>query len=291
MTHQNKTSKISRRSIRLVLGFVLAVMSFISVFFVQNRFGIPVFERSDVAQDVAQDVAIAQVPPVPTVPLTPSPTSPIASPTANPTVSPTPPAGQEGVPIDPLPGSRTTPPVPNPTATATPTAAPLPLPPPPQVIIPVDAQALPTAGTHKDAANRFQISLLKGYRVTPLGDSVLVEAPNGRLAYTVLAQSAAQLGFLSGVALTPENLAQVVRNTWSRGEGFQTELPQAIDNGIQMNWSGILTIGGKPQPMTGVIIAKPGLDSILMLTIAATEQGKAEIPGALSSLVPSLVVP
>ncbi len=145
---------------------------------------------------------------------------------------------------------------------------------------------LPIAGEHKDATGRFQIGLLKGYRVTPLGDSILVEAPDGRLAYTVIAQSAAQLGFLSGVQLTPENLAQVVRNTLGRGEGFQAELPQSIENGIQLNWTGTLTIGGKLQPVKGVVIAKPApvSNSIVMLTIAATDPGATDLPGAIGAL-------
>ena len=160
----------------------------------------------------------------------------------------------------------------------------------PSIILPVDVQPLPIAGEHKDSAGRFQIGLLKGYRVSPLGDSILVEATDGRLAYTVVAQSAAQLGFLTGVALTPENLAQVVRNALGRGEGFQSELPQSIENGIQMNWSGTLTIGGKLQPVKGVVIAKPAptSNSIVMLTIAATDLGALELQSAIGALGESL---
>lgn len=154
----------------------------------------------------------------------------------------------------------------------------------------MEVQPLPIAGAHKDSAGRFQIGLLKGYRVSPLGDSILVEATDGRLAYTVVAQSAAQLGFLTGVALTPENLAQVVRNALGRGEGFQSELPQSIENGIQMNWSGTLTIGGKLQPVKGVVIAKPAptSNSIVMLTIAATDRGASELQSAIGALGESL---
>jgi hypothetical protein len=266
VTHIKRISL--KRSILIALGCFTAIV----LLTLQSVFEMP--------------VSIAQAPPpVRTVPLQPSPSAP---PTATPT-----PKTTEGVPIDPVPGSRTDPPKP-PTATpsASPTAVPTPAPPPPlpSVIIPTDAQPLPIAGDHKDPLGRFQIGLLKGYRVMPLGDSILVEAPDGRLAYTVLAQSAAQLGFLTGVALTPENLAQVVRNTLGRGEGFQAELPQSIDNGIQMNWTGTLTIGGKPQPVKGVVIAKPApvSNSIVMLTIAVTDQGAPELQGAIGALATSL---
>ncbi len=264
-----QTKRISlKRSILIALGCFTAIV----LLTLQSVFELP--------------MSIAQAPPpVRTVPLQPSAT-PI--PSAPPT-----PQTTEGVPIDPVPGSRTDPPKP-PTATpsASPTAVPTPAPPPPlpSVITPIDAQPLPIAGDHKDPLGRFQIGLLKGYRVTPLGDSILVEAPDGRLAYTVVAQSAAQLGFLNGVALTPENLAQVIRNTFSRGEGFQAELPQSIENGIQMNWTGTLTIGGRPQPVKGVVIAKPApvSNSIVMLTIAVTDQGAPELQGAIGSLGMSL---
>ena len=230
--------------------------------------------------------SIAQTPSsLKTVPLVPSPTA-TSSIAPTPTTAPT---TTEGVSIDPLPGSRTDPPKPpTPTPSATPTIVPTPA--LPSMILPVDVQPLPIAGEHKDSAGRFQIGLLKGYRVSPLGDSILVEAADGRLAYTVVAQSAAQLGFLSGVVLTPENLAQVVRNTLGRGEGFQAESPQSIENGIQMNWSGTLTIGGKLQPVKGVVIAKPAptSNSIVMLTIAAIDLGASDLQSAIRALGKSL---
>ena len=260
----------SKRSIALALSCLSAII----LLTVHGFFEVP--------------TSLAQAPPpVRTVPLVPTPT---ASPTATSSTTPTS-TTTEGVSIDPIPGSRTDPPKP-PKPTMTPSApaivpTPLAL---PSIILPVDVQPLPIAGEHKDSAGRFQIGLLKGYRVSPLGDSILVEATDGRLAYTVVAQSAAQLGFLTGVALTPENLAQVVRNALGRGEGFQSELPQSIENGIQMNWSGTLTIGGKLQPVKGVVIAKPAptSNSIVMLTIAATDLGALELQSAIGALGESL---
>lgn len=253
----------SKRSIALALSCLSAIV----LLTVHGFFEVP--------------TSIAQAPPpVKTVPIVPSPT---AIPTPAPTIT-------EGVSIDPIPGSRTDPPKP---PTATPSTVPSIVPTPialPSLILPVEVEPLPIAGAHKDAAGRFEIGLVKGYQVSPLGDSILVEAPDGRLAYTVIAQSAAQLGFLNGVALTPENLAQVVRNTLGRGEGFQAEIQQSIKDGIQMNWSGTLTIGGKLQPVKGVVIAKPAptTNSIVILTIAATDSGTLDLPRAIGALGMSL---
>jgi hypothetical protein len=231
--------------------------------------------------------AIAQAPTLPappTAPNTTQTTAPSPSPSATPTDDPN--APLTGSPIDPIPGSRTEPPTPSPSLTpkATPTPIPTVM---PSVIIPNNAEALPIAGEHVDKVGRFRIGLLKGYRVTNLGDSVLMESPDGRLAYTVLAQTAGQLGLLSG-SVTVENLAQIARNALQRGEAFQAETPQSIMNGIQMNWSGQLTIGGKAQPVNGIILAKPGNNSVLLLTIAATEAGAADLPGAIAALGDSL---
>lgn len=193
-----------------------------------------------------------------------------------------------GSPIDPIPGSRTEPPIPTPTPSVIPNAFPTPVPSlMPSLIIPNTAPPLPIAGKHTDPAKRFEIGLLRGYQVTPLGDSVLIESPDGRLAYTVLSQTAGQLGLVSG-SVTLDNLAQIARNALQRGEGFQSEAPQSIVNGIQMNWTGQLTIGGKTQPVKGIIMAKPGNNSVLLLTIAATEAGAADLPGAIAALGESL---
>ena len=224
--------------------------------------------------------AIGQTPPAP-----PTTTQQLQQPSL-PTTSPDPNAPAIGSPIDPIPGSRTTPPTPTPSVT--PSALPTPVPSlMPSLIIPNAAPPLPIAGKHTDPAKRFEIGLLQGYQVTPLGDSVLIESPDGRLAYTVLSQTAGQLGLVSG-SVTLDNLAQIARNALQRGEGFQAEAPQSIVNGIQMNWTGQLTIGGRTQPVNGIILAKPGNNSVLLLTIAATEAGSADLPGAIAALGDSL---
>ncbi len=199
-------------------------------------------------------------------PPTPSPT-PSINPTALPSVTPT--ALPTAIPtvapsVLPLPGG-----IPN-----------LPLAPPPAPLPAADP--LPTAGEFTDRANRFRIAIVQDFRVSPIGDAVLIESPKGSLAYTALAQPATA-GFL-----TPDALAEIAKAAFQRGEGFQTGSTQAIPGGIQLDWSGSLTIGGITQPVNGVIIAKPSGTQVLMLLIAATESGADQVPNAAAALIDSL---
>jgi hypothetical protein len=227
--------------------------------------------------------------------------------------TPTPVATTEAVPVPALPGSATTytPPTPtpspsigapiNPTATPTPTVSPtvsptalptpsaLPLPggipnvplAPPPLALPA-ADPLPTAGEFVDPAGRFRVAILQDFRVSPIGDAVLIEQPNGALAYTALAQPAGS-GFP-----TTESLAAMATTVFQRGEGFQAGSQQAIPGGVKLDWSGSLTIGGNPQPVNGIIIAKPAGTQVLMLLIAATESGAEKVPNAAAALIDSL---
>jgi hypothetical protein len=223
--------------------------------------------------------------------------------------TPAPIATTEAVPVPALPGSATTytPPTPtpspsigapiNPTATPTPTVSPtalptpavLPLPggmpnvplAPPPLALPA-ADPLPTAGEFADPAGRFRVAILQDFRVSPIGDAVLIEQKNGALAYTALAQPAGS-GFP-----TPESLAAMAKNVFQRGEGFQAGSEQAIPGGVKLDWSGSLTIGGNPQPVNGIIIAKPAGTQVLMLLIAATEAGAEKVPNAAAALIDSL---
>jgi hypothetical protein len=226
------------------------------------------------------------------------------------TPTPAPVATTEAVPVPALPGSATqyTPPTPLPsigapinssgTPTVAPTAIPspvvsptLPLPggiptqtvplAPPVAPLPT-ADPLPTAGEFVDPRGRFRVAILQDYRVSPIGDAVLVEHKTGSLAYTALAQ-AATAGFL-----TPDTLAEMAKNVFQRGENFQAGALQAIPGGVQLDWSGNLTIGGNTQPVNGVIIAKPTGSQVLMLLIAATESGAAQVPNAAVTLIDSL---
>ncbi len=207
-------------------------------------------------------------PPTPTPSLAPPPGTGIAPPT-NPTAPATPTATPTAIPtapptVLPLPGGIPNPPL-------APPLAPLPA-----------ADPLPTAGEFVDPRGRFRVAILQDYRVSPIGDAILIESPKGSLAYTALTQPAT-VGFL-----TPDSLAEVAKTAFQRGEDFQTGSTQAIPGGIQLDWSGNLTIGGITQPVNGLIIAKPSGAQILMLLIAATESGADKVPNAAAALIDSL---
>ncbi len=229
------------------------------------------------AQEVPAPAATTEAVPVPALPgsateykppsPSPSPSlliNPIASPSAAPGVLPT--ASPTASPIAPLPGG-----VPTQTLPLVPAVAPLPT-----------ADPLPTAGEFVDPRGRFRVAILQDYRVSAIGDAVLIEKPTGSLAYTALAQPATA-GFLA-----PDTIAEMAKNVFQRGENFQAGSLQAIPGGVQLDWSGNLTIGGSTQPVNGVIIAKPTGSQVLMLLIAATEAGAEKVPNAAAALIDSL---
>jgi hypothetical protein len=213
---------------------------------------------------------------------------------------------ENAVPIAPLPNSATEykPPSPSPSSTAPqftpppspgatpsiPGASPTPgLPPvgipgiplaPPIAPLPA-ADPLPTAGEFSDPSKPFRIAILKDYQVTTIGNAVMLESPDGNLAYTALAQQAP-----SGFA-TPDILGEIAKATFKQGEGFQPGTVQAIPGGMRMDWNGSLTIGGNPQPVNGLIVAKPTGANVLVLLIVATEAGAEKIPNAAAALVDS----
>lgn len=183
------------------------------------------------------------------------------------------------------PAAETTPTL-SPTSPNALPAPPTPPPPPPASTAP----PLPLAGEYSDPAGQFKVGLLKDYRVTPLAGSVLVEALNGNVAYAVVAQSqpvSNPIGLTPG--LNTQDLVQVATAVFQRGEGFQpgTAQPEA-GGGAVMNWTGSLTIAGKTQPVSGVILVRPNPKTILLLLVAATQAGSAQVPGAVSALSNSL---
>jgi hypothetical protein len=225
-------------------------------------------------------------------------------------------AAQEATPISPIPGSATeykpptpspspTPttltisptasPTPNPTAspTANPTASPTPglLPPPvaapniPQIptapTMPA-APPLPTAGEYQDPSGRFRVAILQGFTMTPIAGTALMEAKDGSLAYTTLAQPA------PASFMTPDMLAEIAKTTFQKGEGFQIGSQQPIPGGLRLDWNGELTIGGQTQPVNGIIVAKPAGTQVLLLLITATEKGAEKVPNAAAALIDSL---
>jgi len=206
------------------------------------------------------------------------------SPRSVPTPSPTPAPGRPAAPASP--DSPNTPtPSPFPPVPVPPSARPAPAPP---------ASTAPPAklgGTYADPTGRFRVGVLQDYKVTPLSGSVLIESPDGTVAYTVVPQSQPlgnPIGLIAGYD-NSESLAKIATTVFQRGEGFQPSLarPEA-GGGAVMDWSGALTIGGNTQPVRGVILVRPATQYILLVLIAATQAGEGQVPGVLSALAASL---
>ncbi|HTL88121.1 MAG TPA: hypothetical protein VL134_01885 [Leptolyngbya sp.] len=213
------------------------------------------------------------------------------------------PTGEIGVPVSPIPVDPSLPanrpPLPAASPSPSPTASPKPSPGATPPLIPIapsispalpaapTAPLLPVGGDYKDPNNRFIVAILKDYKVTPIAGTVLIEAPDGNLAYSVLAQPQSQLGVLGGV-IPNEALTTAAQNAFRQGEGFQTGEVRSIPGGVQLDWTGNLTIAGQTQPVGGVILARQAQDSILLVLIAATNAGGDRVLGAASTLSNSL---
>ncbi|EKQ68303.1 hypothetical protein OsccyDRAFT_2830 [Leptolyngbyaceae cyanobacterium JSC-12] len=199
------------------------------------------------------------------------------------TSKPSPISPPSSPPGSPSPASS---PTPFPPVPVTPSALPSPLAPPAS-----DATPLPLGGTYQDSARRFKVGVLENYKVSPLAGSVLIESPDGSLAYTVVPQSQPlgnPIGLIAGYD-NSESLAKIATTVFQRGEGFQpTPARPEAGGGAVMDWTGTLTIGGNAQPVRGVILVRPSAQTILLLLIAATQAGQDQIPGALSALATSL---
>ena len=152
------------------------------------------------------------------------------------------------------------------------------------------ASPLPIATTYQDPAGQFKVGVLQGFSVNPLAGSVLVESRDGSLAYTVVVQAqptGTPIGLGAGIA--SDGLAKVATTVFQKGERFQPGFAQPeAGGGVVMNWTGSLTIAGKAQPIGGIVLVRPSTQHILLLLIAATEAGSAQVPGAVSALANSL---
>jgi hypothetical protein len=181
------------------------------------------------------------------------------------------------------------------------TPTPAPLPPVPVPVNPPStpsfappastAPPLPLSNLYQDPGKRFRVGILQDYKVSPLAGSVLIESPDGTLAYTVVPQSQ-PLG--NPIGLNPgsdnsDSLAKVAIAAFQRGEGFQPTPAQPEEGGgAVFNWTGTLTLGGTTQPMSGIVLVRPSSKTILLLLIAATQASADKIPSAVSALANSL---
>ncbi len=213
-------------------------------------------------------------------------------------VTPTPGASPAAPPSLTLPSSAPTPtaaPNPAPSPALSPQPVPTFVPPPVQFPPAATAPALPIESQpYSDPAGRFRVGIRQGFQTSPLAGTILVESPNGNLAYTVVAQSQPSD---APIALSPsfaniEALGKIATTVFQRGEGFQTGPPQPESGGgIIMNWSGSLTIGGKTQPTGGVILVRPTAKHILLAIVAATEAGADQVQGTVAAIAESLKGP
>ncbi len=174
-----------------------------------------------------------------------------------------------------------------PPETTEPADEPLPL--PEEVAVPaVDISSeslLPLAeDAYQDAANRFAVGILEGFRVTSVGGSVLFESPDGNLAYTVVVQPLIERGLIS-----ESELGRTAINAFENGEGFtpQPYFPIA-SGGIVIPWTGSLTLGNRSQPISGKILARQTSDNVLLLLISATETQTDQLDSALATLLDTL---
>jgi len=187
-------------------------------------------------------------------------------------------------------------PAPSPTSSASPvpTAPNSPISPiPPASVLPPASTVppLPLSGDYRDPSGRFRVGILTDFKVSPLAGSVLVEATDGNLAYSVVTQSQPSVPIGLSTADNGEGLAKVATTVFQRGEGFQPGSPQLeAGGGVVINWTGSLTIGGNAQPMGGVILVRPSPKTIGLLLIAATQDGAGKVPAALSALASSLQI-
>ncbi len=212
---------------------------------------------------------------------------PIAIPTALPERQATPPTATPKV----RPTASASP---TPSATIVPAIPTVPLAPiSPVPVVPIVPASLappsPVSGDYKDPNGRFKIAILKDYAVSPLAGSALIESSDGNLAYTVLVRSQGELALQNDNAtFVNDALAKIAQTAFQQGEGFQVGQWQAIPSGIKLDWTGSLTIAGKSQPVSGVILVRQLPKDVAMILIVATETGTGQVPGAVSALVDSL---
>ncbi|MEB3884377.1 hypothetical protein [Lyngbya sp. CCY1209] len=191
---------------------------------------------------------------------------------------------QEATPSPAASPSPTASPSPSPSPSPTPQASPTPKPAPPPEPEPA-VEPLPLSGSaYQDPRGQFEVGILQDYNVGFAGNSPLLEAPDGNLAYTVVAKPRE-----SDRALPDSSLAQIAIETFERGEGFDPGTYQSVGAGeIRMPWTGSLKIGANTQPITGSILVRQVGDRILILLVSATQAGAENIDAAIAALSDTL---
>ena len=128
------------------------------------------------------------------------------------------------------------------------------------------------------------MAILENYKVSAIADVPLMESPDGTMAYTAIVQPK-----ITNEQFSNQALAQMAINQFQRGEGFQPNQLQVLAPGeILIPWTGTVTIGRKPQPISGSILVRQNPDKILMLLLSATDDASEDISSAIATLADSL---
>lgn len=135
------------------------------------------------------------------------------------------------------------------------------------------------SSSYQDPGGRFEVAILPGYKMTPVAGLVVVESPTQDLAYTVTVRPKASDRYLDD-----EALAQVAVETVAAGSGLVVGAFKGTDLGVEIPWQGIQ---GKA-PIFGTLFARQTNNSVLVLTLSATEAGKEMMAGILPELSQSL---
>lgn len=150
------------------------------------------------------------------------------------------------------------------------------------------AAPLPLSGSYTDPAEQFQIGILEGYRISTIADAPLMESQDGRLAYTVVTLTQPG-GPNSPAPITSEAaITQIAQDLFQRGEGFNITTSRLLPpNTLELSWDGRLTIGGRGQPVQGVVLAQSTPQAIFFILVTATDSGADQLPGAIAALLTS----
>jgi hypothetical protein len=115
--------------------------------------------------------------------------------------------------------------------------------------------------------------------MTPSAGILVVESPEKDLAYTVTVRPKATDRYFDD-----GELAQFALFAVEKGEGFKAGGFTGTDIGVEIPWQGT---SGKTA-ISGTLFARQTNNSVLLLTISATETGAEKIAAILPELTQSL---
>lgn len=160
----------------------------------------------------------------------------------------------------------------------------------PAVATPIAAPLPALSGDYADPQQRFTVGILTGYEVSMAGGAPLFQAPDGSLAYTVVAHP---LGENTPDPLPEVAVVQIATDIFGQGEAFQTTgLSALAGGGLQIDWTGRLSQQfGPPLPVEGRILAKQQGQNLFLLMVAGVNDGMPQLADASALLSNTLKVP